>query len=172
MDGPPLKKFLDPPLLGLVLVSGKKLKYDFHAKKAKYFGAVNSVLGNIGLINNNASLVLSLMMTKCSPILQYNLEAITLSDSSLSHLCFVSNTIYTKIFKTFDKRVIAECQWHFGHLPLSFDIDLKRMNFLHKLLSMEQSPAHLILKLVAGNDLTLLCNKYNIKIDASWFKRE
>ena len=76
------------------------------------------------------------------------------------------------IFKTFDKRVIAECQWHFGHLPLSFDIDLKRMNFLHKLLSMEQSPAHLILKLVAENDLTLLCNKYNIKINAMCFKRK
>ena len=60
----------------------------------------------------------------------------------------------------------------FGHLPLSFDIDLKRMNFLHKLLLMEQSPAHLMLKLIAGNDLTLLCNKYNIKIEASWFKRK
>ena len=89
-----------------------------------------------------------------------------------SHLCFVYTAIYAKIFKTFDKTIIAEFQWHFGHLPLSFELDLKRMNFLHKLLSMEQSPAHLMLKLVAGNDLTLLCNKHNIKNDASWFKRK
>ena len=38
--------------LGLVFVSGKKLKYDFHVKKAKYVGAVNSIVGKIGVINN------------------------------------------------------------------------------------------------------------------------
>ena len=91
---------------------------------------------------------------------------------SLSHLCFVSNAIYVKIFKTFDKTIIAECQWNFGHLPLSFELDLKRMNFLHKLSSIEQSPAHLMLKLVAENDLTLLCNKYDVKIVASCMKRK
>ena len=94
--------------LGLVFVSGKKLKYDFHAKKAKYFGAVNSILGKIGVINNDR-LVLALMTTKCNPILQYNLEAISLTKEMLSHLSFVSNVIYSKIFKTFDKTVIAEC---------------------------------------------------------------
>jgi len=46
------------------------------------------------------------------------------------------------------------------------------MNFLHKLSSIEQSPAHLMLKLVAGNDLPLLCNKYDVKIDASCMKRK
>jgi hypothetical protein len=157
--------------LGLVLCSGKKLKYDFHAKKAKYFGAVNSVLGKIG-VSNNASLVLSIMVTKCSPILQYNLEAITMSKESLSHLCFVSNAIYAKIFKTFDKSIIAECQWQFGHLPLSFELDLKRMNFLHKLLLVEHSPAHLMLKLVASDELPILCNKYGIQIDSGCTKRK
>ena len=55
--------------LGLVLVAGRKLNYSFHIKKAKYFGAVNSVLRKIGTCNN-AGLVLSLMASKCSPILQ------------------------------------------------------------------------------------------------------
>ena len=39
----------------------------------------------------------------------YNLEAISLTKEMLSHLSFVSNAIYSKIFKTFDKTIIAEC---------------------------------------------------------------
>jgi hypothetical protein len=87
-------------------------------------------------------------------------------------LCFVSNAIYAKIFKTFDKSSIAECQWQFGHLPLSFELDLKRMNFLQKLMSVEHSPAHLKLKLVANDDLPILCNKYDIQIDSGYQKRK
>jgi len=157
--------------LGLVIVAGKKLKYDFHAKKAKFFGAVNSVLGKIG-ISNNAKLVLLLMMTKCNPILHYNLEAISLSNEMLSNLCFVSNAVDCKIFKTFDKTIIAECQWHFGYLPLAFALDLKRMNFLHKLMLVQDSPAQLLLTLVAKEELSLLCNKYGINIDTGREKRK
>ena len=148
-----------------------KFKKDFHAKKAKYFGAVNSILGKIGVINN-AHLVLALMTTKCSPILQYNLEAISLTKEMLSHLSFVSNTIYSKIFKTFDKTIIAECQWHFGYLPLVYELDLKRMNFLHKLLLVDHSPAHLIMTLFGNDDLREICGKYNIDVEAGLTKRK
>ena len=114
--------------LGLVLVAGRKLNYSFHIKKAKYFGAVNSVLGKIGTCNN-AGLVLSLMASKCSPILAYNLEAMSLPKSTLSQLCYVYSAIYSKLFKTFDKTIIAQCQLQFGYLPLVFELDLKSLNF-------------------------------------------
>lgn len=129
-------------------------------------------MGKIG-VGNNASLVLSLMVTKCSPILQYNLEAISLCNAKLTHLCYVSNAIYAKIFKTLNKAIIADCQWHFGYLPLTFELDLKRMNFLHKLASVEQSPAQLLLMLVyiAGDDLKSICNKHGIKKETSFIKR-
>jgi len=36
------------------------------------------------------------------------------------------------------------------------------MNFLHKLMSVEHSPAHLMLKLVANDDLPILCTVTNM----------
>jgi len=52
--------------------------------------------------------------------------------------------------------------WNFGHLSLPFELDL----------NLEQSPDPLILKFVAGNDLTLFCNKCDVKIDVSCMKRK
>jgi len=156
--------------LGLVLVAGRKLNYSFHIKKAKYFGAVNSVLGKIGTCNN-AGLVLSLMASKCSPILAYNLEALSLPKSTLSHLCYVYSAIYSKLFKTFDKTIIAQCQLQFGYLPLVFELDLKRLNFLHKLSLTEDSPASLLFNLVAKDDLTKINKKYGIKNEDSLSER-
>ena len=120
---------------------------------------------------NNASLVLSLMSSKCSPILSYNLEAISLPKATLSHLCYVYSAIYSKIFKTFDKSIIAECQWQFGYLPLLFELDLKCMNFRYKM-SLIDSPASLMLMLDAKDELTLLCTKYGIKNENGFTKRK
>ena len=72
--------------LGLVLKAGRKVNYDFHIKKAKYFGAINNILGKIGTCDN-ANLVLSLMTSKCSSILTYNLEALSLTNFITFMLC-------------------------------------------------------------------------------------
>jgi hypothetical protein len=153
--------------LGNVLLAGRKLKYDFHARKAKYFGAVNSILGKIGN-NNNSTLVLSLLASKCTPILTYSLESICLQKSVLDNMCYVSNAIYSKIFKTFDKKIIEYCRWIFGYLPLAMDLDLKRLNFLFNLsegYNVNCSPATLLFYLIAQQDLINLCDKYNISMN-------
>ena len=130
------------------------------------------MLGKIGTCNN-AGLVLSLMASKCSPILAYNLEALSLPKSTLSHLCYVYSAIYSKLFKTFDKTIIAmsQCQLQFGYLPLVFELDLKRLNFLHKLSLTEESPASLLFNLVAKDDLTKINTKYGIKNEDSLSER-
>ena len=158
--------------LGVVLVAGRKLNYSFHIKKAKYFGAVSSVLGKIGTCNN-AGLVLSLMASKCSPIPAYNLEVLSLPKSTLSHLCYVYSAMYSKLFKTFDKTIIAQCQLQFGYLPLVFGLDLKRLNFLHKLSLAEDycCTASLLFNLVAKDDLTKINKKYGIKNEDSLSER-
>ena len=108
--------------LGIVLVAGRKLKYDFHGRKAKYFGAVNTILGKIG---NSAPLVLALLVSKCTPIFTYSLEAICLQKSALDNICYISNAIYSKIFKTFDKSIIKQCRWNFGYLPYMYGFEFK-----------------------------------------------
>ena len=171
IDKIPIPKCDELSYLGLVIMSGKNLKFNFHVKKAKYYGAINNVLGNIGN-SNNASLVLSLTASKCSPILTYNLETLNLSKSNLEHLHYVSNAVYSKIFKTFDKIVIMQCQFYCGYLSLPYDLDLKRLNFLQKLSLMSNSPAHKIFMLVAQNDLRQLLDKYNLTRDSSFAQRK
>ena len=110
--------------LGIVLVAGRKLKYDFHGRKAKYFGAVNAILGKIGN-SNNAPLVLALLASKCTPILTYSLEAICLQKSALDNICYISNAIYSKGFKTFDKSIIEQCRWNFGYFAIVYGFGFK-----------------------------------------------
>jgi hypothetical protein len=153
--------------LGIVLAAGRKLKYDFHVRKAKYFGAVNTILGKIGN-SDNAPLVLALLASKCTPILTYSLEAICLQKSALDNICYISNAIYSKIFKTFDKSIIEHCRWNLGYLPLAMDLDLKRMNFLNNLSNgydLNCSPAILLFYLIAQKDLSTLFDKYHITLN-------
>jgi len=53
----------------------KKLTFDFHPSKAKIVGAVNSILGKIGF-KTSLNVSLTLLFTKCVPILLYRLEAL------------------------------------------------------------------------------------------------
>ena len=84
----------------------------------------------------------------------------------------MSNAVYSKIFKTFDKIVIMQCQFYCGYLSLPCDLDLKRLNFLQKLSLMSNSPAHKVFMLVAQNDLRQLLDKYNLTRDSSFAQRK
>ena len=94
--------------LGVYLVAGCILRCNFHKSKAKYFGALNSLLGKLGS-SPSENLVLSLVDTNCSPILTYGLEACNISRAQLSNLSFVHNSVFVRTFKTFDKHVIDMC---------------------------------------------------------------
>jgi len=84
------------------------MKYDCHAKKAKYCWAVHNILGKMNVGKRLSCFISTVMVTRVrSRILQYNVETISLSNEALSHTSFVSNAIYSKSFKTFDK--IADC---------------------------------------------------------------
>jgi hypothetical protein len=146
--------------LGMSLTAGRSVRYDFHIKKVKFFGAINSILGKIGTSSLNVAL--SLTEAKCFPILTYGLEAINLTKSQLANLCFVFNTIFVKLFSTFDKYVIEQCQFFTGFLPLNYKLDIMRINFLIALKENCSSPASILFKLLGTQELSTLCDKYTI----------
>jgi hypothetical protein len=80
--------------LGIYFVAGKQLKCNFHERKAKYFGSLNSLLGKIGT-NSPLSVALSLVSTKCFSILTYGLETTKLLKAQLSNLCYVYNAVFS-----------------------------------------------------------------------------
>ena len=154
----------DMTYLGICFLAGKDIRYDFHKTKSKYFGALNSLLGKIGT-KSKETLTLSLVTSKCFPILTYGLEAMRINKTQLSNLSYVYNAIFVKLFSTFKRDIIEQCQFYTGFLPLQYRYDLMRLNFLFTLNSNVVSPANTIFKLLGVEDLSLLCKKYGIHMN-------
>ena len=147
--------------LGIYFLAGKNLKCDFHQRKAKFFGSLNSLLGKIGT-SSPLSVALSLVSSKCFPILTYGLESVKLFKAQLSNLCYVYNAIFSKLFATFDQKVIEQCQFYTGILPLNYQLDLMRLNFFRNLKNEHVSPANLIFNMFGCDDFDAICEKYHI----------
>ena len=96
------------------------------------------------------------------------LETVKLHKSQLSNLSYVYNAIFSKLFSTFDQKVIEQCQYYTGFLPLQYRVDLMRLNFLHKLKiqTLGASPANALLRILGNDDYDLLCVKYSIPSNA------
>jgi exonuclease III len=157
--------------LGVCFMAGKDIRYDFHQTKAKFFGSLNSLLGKIGTVSQVA-LTLSLTTTMCYPILTYGLESLSLNKTQFSSLCYAHNAIFVKVFSTFDRKIIEQCQFYTGILPLQYKYDLMRINFLFTLSNNYVSPANIIFHLFGFHDLVSLCTQYAITYDASPASRE
>ena len=70
---------------------------------------------------------------------------------------------FIKIFKTFDKAVVQQCQYFMGQLPLELKIVSRQLNFL---MSLHKSPNNLckILSHYHDQECTNLCKNYKIDI--------
>jgi hypothetical protein len=148
------------------VLTGNKMQYDFHVTKAKYFGALNGLLGKIGT-SSAIHVALSLTAAKCFPILTYGLEAVKIKKSQLSNFCFVYNAIFVKLFSTFDKLIIEQCQYYTNVLPFQYRLDQMRINFLVSVSTSLESPANILFNLLGQHELQCLCDIYRIGIGST-----
>src|SRR5258708_14249379 len=79
-------------------------------------------------------LILKIVSSNCNPSLLYGLEACPLTKRQLKSLSYPFNSVYMKLFKTFDSNTIQQIQYYCGYLPLSYVIDLKLLTFYYDLL--------------------------------------
>ena len=152
--------------LGMTILAGKMVRHDFHPVKAKFFGALNNILGKVGT-STSLSVLLHLMYTKCSPVLTYGLEAVKLNKKSRDNLHYVHNSIFSKLFMSFDKSTLEQCHYYTGYLTFDYAMDLKRLNFLRSLSESQHSPANYCFKWFGYEELNMLKIKYNIQPNAS-----
>jgi len=147
-------------------MAGKNLVCDFHTAKTKFFGSINSILGQI---TNRAPLQvsLSLLFAKCIPILLYGLEAIHLNGGSTRSLSQVYNSIFFKLCNSFDSKIIQYRQYYSGYLPFSYNIALRKINFF---LDLKNGPAcntKFMFTWTGNSDLNDLLTKYNLNPGSS-----
>jgi hypothetical protein len=155
INNTPLKWNTSFAYLGLRFNAGKTLSCDLHLSKTKFFASLNSILSKLGS-NPSIPVALSLIDSKCAPILFYALEAIPLSKKQISNLDFTYNAQFAKLFHTFDTNIIKHCQYYSGFLPANFRINSLRINFLHRITTGQHPQLKFLFKHVGQDDLSCI----------------
>ena len=92
----------------------------------------------------------------------YGLEALRLNKSQMSSLSFPYNSAYMKLFSTFDKSIIKQCQYYCGYLPFNFLLDVRLLSFYKRLSIQSTNPANILFNWFGSADQHSLSAKYNI----------
>ena len=74
--------------LGSNFIAGRHLCCDLHPVKAKFFGALNAIFGKLGP-SPPIHVALSLVFSKCSPILLYGLESLNISKAQQNNIDYI-----------------------------------------------------------------------------------
>jgi len=147
--------------LGVTLVGARSFVCDFHPAKTKFFRSLNSILGKIG--NNSAiPLILKIVSSNCNPSLLYGLEACPVTKRQLKSLTYPFNSVFMKLFKTFNSSTITQVQHYSGYLPLSYVIDLRKLTFYYDLCYVDNSPASILFKWLGWEEMVKLQQQYSI----------
>ena len=84
-------------------------------------------------------MIVSLIKSKCIPVLMYGLETLDLNQSNLNKLDNPLYQVFGKIFKSFDKQIRNICMFYMDTLPLSAEYLFRKTNFLKKMKAVHNS---------------------------------
>jgi len=120
--------------LGIFIVSGKSIKFDLSQAKRKFFVSCNSIFCKVD--PRRADIVLPLISAFCLPILLYGLEAASLTKTEITRLEHPYTMVFHKIFGTYSKQIISQCQYYTGFLSLQYLYMLRQLCFFSRLKSL------------------------------------
>ena len=89
------------------------------------------------------------------------MEAIYWNQKSLTSLENAFNQAFFKIFNTYDKQVVLQCQFYMGYLPLRLVIDHRKLTFLKKTIEQSDHPLFANNKLIY-EQFSPICKKYSL----------
>ena len=105
---------------------------------------------------------LSLINNFCTPCLMFGLEACVLTKSQNNSLSYPYNSAFMKLFSTFDKDVVRQCQYYCGYLPFSYLFDLRVLSFYSNLKINNANPANILFKWFGYSEWSQLADRYKI----------
>ena len=144
--------------LGIQFISGSTFRCKHDDAKSRFFRAFNAIYSKVGRFSSE-DVILSLIRSKCIPILLYCMEVCPLTSRQKHSLEFSVTRIFMKLFRTCSSLVVRECQANFGFLPIESQLVVRTANFLQKFVASENSLCSLFNK-VAKHQLNLLFNQY------------
>jgi len=122
--------------------SGFTLRCCFDDAKSLFFRAFNAIFSKTCRCASEP-VVLSLLRSKCEPLVLYVVEACLLLARQTLSFEFTLTRIFMKLFRTGSSKVVNECQVSFGFLPAKSRILIRSASFLQK-------------STVSGNSLCML----------------
>jgi len=147
--------------LGVNILAGSRFNLNLQPSKQKFFGAVNNIFGKVGL-RTSAELLVSLLSSFCVPIMLYGLVSVTLNNHIVKSLDSVWCQALGKIFGTYAKTILNECQFYCGILPLSHRLNLNKINFYSKLRLFTNIHTIICLRMVGQSEYDFLTAKYSV----------
>ena len=108
---------------------------------------------------------MSLIDSFCIPILAYGMESISINRSAYNSLESAYSAAFSKIFNSFDKNIIKQCQFYCGSLPFSDTIDLRKLSFLRGLKTVDNLILNTLYCMQEKNELSRLLCKHKLVIN-------
>jgi exonuclease III len=118
--------------LGVSFLASSVVKCNLQIARQKFFRALNGIFGKIGA-HSSTPVTISLINSFCVPLLTYGIESFNVTKSMYSTLESAYSAAFAKIFSTFDKDVIRQCQFFCHASPLCDIIDNRRLKFLYSM---------------------------------------
>ena len=144
-------------------MSAHQFKVNFQSARQKFFRASNGILGKIGA-ESSPSVIVSLIESYCVPVLLYSVDSIICNKSVIDKMENAYSQVFSKIFKTYDKNVLKQCQYFMNRLPVELKVVCRKINFLKDIQSSKNELCKLLHNISAKNELLDLCNLYNIPV--------
>ena len=118
--------------LGVTVSKDKAFKCNWESAKKKFYCNTNVILGRMGTAAP-VNVLLRLMDSQSVPHLLYGISATTLSSKDIKSFSYAYNSVFAKMFHSYDSNVLINCQYFSGSLPFNYLYDYHRYNFLSKL---------------------------------------
>jgi hypothetical protein len=118
--------------LGVYIVSANTFKLNLQIPRQKFFRALNGIFAKIGT-KAAPFVVLSLVNSYCLPVLLYATETLVLNAKMRNIVENAVNTVFAKLFSSFDKVVIQNCQFYCKFLPVIYSMDIRTFEFCKEL---------------------------------------
>jgi len=128
--------------LGVYFVSGKTFKCCFNDAKSRFFRSFNSIFSKVGRLASN-EVIISLVRSKCIPVLLYATEACPLLSRQKHSLEFTINRLFMKLFSTASPDIVKNCLYFFNFLPILHQIYIRTARFLQRFIATENKFCYL-----------------------------
>ena len=117
--------------LGVHFVASSKFKCSYDNAKKSFYRSFNAIYGHVGK-SASEEVILSLVKSKCLPVLLYGCDACPLTATIRRSLEFSVTRTLMKVFRTKSNDVIEQCRTFFGFSTVQQLIKTRKLRFLQK----------------------------------------